>query len=591
MKKLIYTAIAAILFLSACKKSLDLQPLSQISPDKAFASENELHLYVLSFYDSMLPTADGEDSESVPDNSFTSLYGENSDNIVLNGSSDKVIGRRTVPVSGGGWKWKNLRNVNYFLQNYRLGGVSSSISNKYAATARFFRAYFYSTMVARYGDVPWYSKPIETTDDAQLTKGRDSRLLVMDSVLNDIDFAIENLPAAQSPGEINKWTALALKSRLCLSEGTFRKYHTEFSLKDADRFLQASATAAEQLIDQGPYALYTSTADKAYADLFHSLNVVATEVILARQYSTALQIFHNVNYYTVSPSFGKPGLEKKLVNSYLMKDGTRFTDLPGYATKQFLEETKDRDPRLSQTVRTPGYKRVDGSTTLAPSYAGTVTGYQLTKFVTAQSNDANGKSPTPLPIFRLAEAMLNFAEAKAELGTITQADLDKSIGKLRSRVGMPGLNLAAANNNADPYLSAQYTHVTGLNKGLILEIRRERRIELVMEGFRWNDLMRWKEGHLLTDQFKGAYFPGAGNYDLDGDGITDLVLYSGTQPTVPGAQFLKLGTDVTLEQGTSGNIVVNPTTPKSFNENKDYLYPLPTQDLLLNPNLKQNPNW
>jgi len=591
MNKLIYTAILAIFLFSSCKKSLDLQPLSQISPDKSFASENELHLYVLSFYDSMLPTADGEDSESVPDNSFTSLYTENADNIVLNGSSDKVIGRRTVPVSGGGWKWKNLRNVNYFLQNYRRGGLSSSISNKYAATARFFRAYFYSTMVARYGDVPWYSQPIETTDDTQLTKGRDSRVLVMDSVMNDIDFAIANLPTAQSPGEVNKWTALALKSRLCLTEGTFRKYHSEFALKDADRFLQASAAAAEQLMDQGPYLLYNSTADKAYGDLFHSLDVVTTEVILARQYSVALQIYHNVNYYTVSPSFGKPGLEKRLVNSYLMKDGSRFTDQPGYATKQFFEETKDRDPRMSQTIRTPGYKRVDGTTAIAPSYAGTVTGYQLTKFVTAQANDANGKSPTPLPIFRLAEAMLNFAEAKAELGTLTQADLDKSIGKLRSRVGMPALNLAAANTNADPYLAAQYINVTGLNKGVILEIRRERRIELVMEGFRWNDLMRWKEGHLLTDQFKGAYFPGAGNYDLDGDGKTDLVLYTGTQPTVPGAQFLKLGTDVTLEQGTAGNIVVNPGTPKSFNENKDYLYPLPTQDLLLNPNLKQNPNW
>ncbi|MGY4385218.1 hypothetical protein ACVWYN_002254 [Pedobacter sp. UYP24] len=591
MNKLLYTIITAILLLSACKKSLDLQPLSQISPDNSFASENELHLYVLSFYDTMLPTADGEDSESVPDNSFTSLYGENSDNIALNGTTDKVIGRRTVPVAGGGWKWKNLRNVNYFLQNYRRGGISSSISNKYAATARFFRAYFYSNMVTRYGDVPWYSQPIETTDDAQLKKGRDSRVLVMDSVLNDIDFAIANLPANQSPGEVNKWTALALKSRLCLSEGTFRKYHTEFALKDAERFLQASATAAEQLIDQGPYSLYTSSPEKAYTDLFHALDVVANEVILARQYSNSLQIFHNVNYYTVSPSFGKPGLEKKLVNSYLMKDGSRFTDLPGYATKQFLEEVKDRDPRLSQTVRTPGYKRVDGNIVLAPSYAGTVTGYQLTKFVTAQANDANGKSPTPLPIFRLAEAMLNFAEAKAELGTLTQADLDKSIGKLRSRVGMPSLNLAAANSNPDPYLAGQYTHVTGLNRGVVLEIRRERRIELVMEGFRWNDLMRWKEGHLLTELFKGVYFQGAGNYDLDGDGKTDLVLYSGMQPNVPGAQFLKLGTDVTLEHGTSGNIVINPTTPKSFNENKDYLYPLPTQDLLLNPNLKQNPNW
>lgn len=383
-----------------------------------------------------------------------------------------------------------------------------------------------------------------------------------------------------------------MKSRLCLFEGTFRKYHTEFKLPDSDRFLKQAADAAEELIDKGPYGIYSSSPDKAYTDLFHALTVNATEVILARPYSASLQIFHNVNYYTVSPSFGKPGLEKKLVNSYLMRDGSRFTDRTGYEKLEFFDETKDRDPRLSQTVRTAGYKRVDGVTALAPSYSGTVTGYQLTKFVTAAPNDANGKSPNPLPIFRYAEVLLNFAEAKAELGTLTQTDLDKSIKKLRDRVGMPPLNLTAANTNPDSYLSAQYKQVKGSNLGVILEIRRERRIELVMEGFRWNDLMRWKEGHLLAQQYKGAYFPGAGNYDLDGDGKTDLVLYSGSQPSVPGAQFLKLGTDVSLENGTAGgNIVVNPGTPKKFNEDRDYLYPLPTQDLLLNQNLKQNPNW
>ncbi|WP_254562190.1 RagB/SusD family nutrient uptake outer membrane protein [Dyadobacter diqingensis] len=586
MKKIIYIALVGLAFLSACTNSLDLQPLSQISPDNSFANENELRLFVLSFYDSMLPNADGEEK------AFTSLYTENSDNIVLNSLDPKLTGNRTVPVSGGGWSWETLRNVNYFLQNYQRGGVAPGITDKYVATARFFRAYFYANMVARYGDVPWYSKPIEATDTQLLTKGRDPRTAVMDSVLLDIDFAIAHLPANQSFSEVNRWTALALKSRLCLFEGTFRKYHTEFKLSDSDRFLKQAADAAEELIDKGPYGIYSSSPDKAYTDLFHALTVNATEVILARPYSASLQIFHNVNYYTVSPSFGKPGLEKKLVNSYLMRDGSRFTDRTGYEKLEFFDETKDRDPRLSQTVRTAGYKRVDGVTALAPSYSGTVTGYQLTKFVTAAPNDANGKSPNPLPIFRYAEVLLNFAEAKAELGTLTQTDLDKSVKKLRDRVGMPPLNLTAANTNPDTYLSAQYKQVKGSNLGVILEIRRERRIELVMEGFRWNDLMRWKEGHLLAQQYKGAYFPGAGNYDLDGDGKTDLVLYSGSQPSVPGAQFLKLGTDVSLENGTAGgNIVVNPGTPKKFNEDRDYLYPLPTQDLLLNQNLKQNPNW
>ncbi|WP_159470311.1 RagB/SusD family nutrient uptake outer membrane protein [Dyadobacter sp. 3J3] len=586
MKKILYIALVSLVFLSACSNSLDLQPLSQISPDNSFATENELRLFVLSFYDSMLPYADGEEK------AFTSLYTENSDNIILNSLDPKLTGNRTVPVSGGGWSWETLRNVNYFLQNYQRGGISPAISDKYVATAKFFRAYFYANMVARYGDVPWYSKPIEATDTELLSKGRDSRTVVMDSVLVDIDFAIAHLTTNQSSTEVNKWTALALKSRLCLFEGTFRKYHTEFKLPDSDRFLKQAAEAAEQVIDKGPYSIYSTSPDIAYTDLFHALTVNTTEIILARPYSASMQIFHNVNYYTVSPSFGKPGLEKKLVNSYLMKDGSRFTDKAGYEKLGFSDETKDRDPRLSQTIRTAGYKRVDGATVLPPSYSGTVTGYQLTKFVTAAANDANGKSPNPLPIFRYAEVLLNFAEAKAELSTLTQADLEKSIKRIRDRVGMPALNLTTANANPDPYLTSQYTQVKGSNAGIILEIRRERRIELVMEGFRWNDLMRWKEGHLLAQQFKGAYFPGAGNYDLDGDGKTDLVLYTGTQPGIQDTQFLKLGTDVTLENGTAGgNIVVNPGTPKKFNEDRDYLYPLPTQDLLLNQNLKQNPNW
>lgn len=197
MKKIIYIALVGLAFLSACTNSLDLKPLSQISPDNSFANENELRLFVLSFYDSMLPNADGEEK------AFTSLYTENSDNIVLNSLDPKLTGNRTVPVSGGGWSWETLRNVNYFLRNYQRGGVAPGITDKYVATARFFRAYFYANMVARYGDVPWYSKPIEATDTQLLTKGRDPRTVVMDSVLLDIDFAIAHLPANQSFSEVN----------------------------------------------------------------------------------------------------------------------------------------------------------------------------------------------------------------------------------------------------------------------------------------------------------------------------------------------------------------------------------------------------
>lgn len=578
--------LSVCLFLSGCSKTLDQQPLSQISPNNGFNSESELQLYVRSFYDKMVPDAGDENVE------FTSLYAETANNIVLTGLSPQQTGNRPIPVSGGGWDWTNLRNVNYFIQNYNRGGLDTSITYKYLAVAKFFRAWFYSTMVGHFGDVPWYSTALDVNDTAELYKARDPRTLVMDSVVNDIDFAIAHLGTGKNVAEVTKWTALALKSRLCLFEGSFRKYHTELGLPDATRFLQLSADAASALISAGVYTTYKSSPDIAYRDLFASLAPIPDEVILSRQSSAALQIFQNVNYYTTAPSFGKPGLEKSLVNSYLMKDGSRFTDIPGYATMPFYPETQNRDPRLSQTIRTAGYKRLDGSVTLAPSYSGTVTGYQLIKFVTGAANDALGKSPNSLPVFRYAEVLLNYAEAKAELGTLTQADLDQSVKLLRDRVGMPAMNMAAANAGPDPYLAALYTHVSGANTGVLLEIRRERRVELVMEGFAWNDLMRWKEGHLLAVQFKGVYYPGLGSYDLDGDGNTDLIIWSGTQPTTPNVQLLQLGTDVVLENGTSGgNIIINGNIPKTFREDRDYLFPLPTQELLLNPKLKQNPNW
>ncbi len=582
IKKLFF--IIAVISLTACDKEfLDRQPLSQISPENAFNTEIELRLYVRSFYDRMLPNADNDDRGF-------SLYNEGTDNIVKNSLGTELTGRRTIPVSGGGWSWSELRNVNYFIQNYKKGGLEPSVTNKHLAVARFFRAYFYFNMVARFGDVPWYSAAIASNDSASLTKPRDPRTLVMDSVLADINFAIANAPTGKTVAEVTKWTALALKSRLCLFEGTFRKYHPEFNLPDANRFLTESVSASEEMM-KGPYSIYKGTATP-YRDLFASITAIPDEIILARQYSSTLQIFHNVNYYTITSSYGKPGLEKKLVNSYLMKDGSRFTDIPGYDKMQFFDETRNRDPRLSQTIRTPGYTRLGSTAVRAPDFGATVTGYQVIKYVGSEADDSFTKSYNALSVFRYAEVLLNFAEAKAELGTLNQTDIDKSIKLLRDRVDMPNLILSTANAAPDTYLSGQYINVSGPNKGVIFEIRRERRIELVMENFRWNDLMRWKEGHLLKEQFKGMYFPGPGKYDLDGDGKIDVEIYTGTKPTTPGVQYLKLGSEIDLENNSAGgNIVVNRNIPKNFNEDRDYLYAIPTQEILLNPNLTQNPNW
>ncbi len=578
MKHIHYIYVLAGCLLMSCSKDyLDRLPESSIAPEASFKTEKDLALFTKSFYDVAFPSAEG-------------VYNESVDNIVKATLDDELTGKRQVPISGGGWTWGNLRNINYFLENC-FTTVPEAAAAPYAAEARFFRAYFYFDKLKRFGDVPWYDKVIDQNDEEQLKKPRDPRTLVVTNILADLDYAIEHLSSTKSDEKITKWTALALKSRVALFEGTFRKYHIEFNLPDADKLLEQAADAANKVIEGKQYSIYNAAGATSYGALFYSVNSIPQEVILARKFSDALQIWHNVNYYTITASYGKPGLDKNLVDSYLMKDGSRFTDKANYATMTFKEEIVDRDPRLSQTIRTPGYRRIGGSANLSPNFGNSVTGYQLIKFVGDVKYDNFNRSENDMPIFRYAEVLLNYAEAKAELGTLSQSDIDKSIKLLRDRVSMPNLDLLKANASPDAYLSKDYTHVSGANKGIILEIRRERRIELVMESFRWDDIMRWKNGQMVTRQFKGMYFPSTGKFDLDNDGKDDIWIYEGDRPTAPGIQLLKLGSEILLENGNKGNVIINAHITKAFDENKDYLYPIPVQERQLNPNLTQNPYW
>ncbi len=584
---LTYLLCIVCLFFSSCDTDLlERFPTAKISPQTFFKTENDLKAYTNYFY-SLLPGG-------------TDIYGETADNIVLSSVSREISGTRLVPTSGGGWDWTGLRDINFFINSENVAKFpDAAVRDKYLGLARFFRAQFYFEKVKRFGDVPWYSKVIETNDTENLFKARDPRVLVMDSILADINFAIAKLDAGKSVERVTKWTALALKSRICLYEGTWRKYHTEFALEGSDRFLSECVAASEEMINTSGYTVYTGTngpSKRPYQDLFSQLSLepVASEVILGRRYSAELNIRHGLQFYITSRTQGKPGMEKRLVNSYLMLDGTPFTDIPGYDTISYFREVQMRDPRLAQTIRIPGYRRITGSTEsgpqLAPDFNTTVTGYQPIKWMNDPQYDMSGQSVQDLLLFRFGEVLLNYAEAKAELGTLTQSDIDRSIKLLRDRIGMPNLELAASNAKPDNYQSTLYQNVNGANKGIILEIRRERRIELVMEeGFRWDDLMRWKEGHLLSDTFKGMYFTGAGFVDLDHDGTNDVEIYAGSRPPATGNIYQIPVSD--LSAGNKGNILNNRNILKSFNESRDYLWPLPLEDLNMNPNLKQNPNW
>lgn len=577
MKKIFfYIATGIVGFLLSCNDSyLERYPLAELAPENYFQNAQELENYTNNFY-SQLPDA-LDIHYNVP---------HQADDEARNTMADEIRGTRITPGSGGGWSWSALRRINIYLEHsHRCEDEAARLL--YDGVARFFRAYFYFDKVVRFGDVPWYDDVLGV-DDEGLQKPRDSRKFVFEKMLEDIDFAIEHGREQKSAQLITKWTALALKSRMCLFEGTFRKYH---GLDDWQEILQTGVDASEQLMNAGLYRIYTGNSNTVYQQLFTSDNAITDEMILARQYTEAIPVVHQANFYLLTASHGRPGMQKSVVDSYLMADGSRFTDIPGYETMQFYQETRNRDPRMAQTIRTPGYRRIGGNQDIVPDFATCVTGYQYVKYVLAPSYDV-GRNINDMPIFRYAEVLLNFAEAKAELGTLTQADIDHSIKLLRDRVGMPNLDMATANATPCPYLVSEYPNVdAGTNRGVILEIRRERRIELVKEGHRYRDLMRWKEGRRLEKPFYGMYFPGVGEYDLDQDGVIDLVIYEGSAPApVPGRQYQRLG-ELVLENGNSGRIVNFPDIIKTWDEQKDYLYPIPLDELLLNRNLTQNPGW
>jgi hypothetical protein len=568
----------SVVAVSAC--DITLYPEDTITPGSYFRNETDLQLFTNNFY-TALPSA-------------TDVYADEADIIINPALNAAISGQRIIPETGGGWSWTALRQINYFLENsYRC--PDEEVRKHYDGIARFFRAHFYFIKVARFGDVPWYDEVVGSGDEELLKKPRDSRKLVMDNILADLDYAIENIRPTKDVYRVTKWAALALKSRVMLFEGTFRKYH---NLGDWEVCLQECVKASEQLIKEGGYTLFSKTSTP-YATLFNTLNATETmeEVILARDFNNGVQLRHSVQNYTTSPTAGCAGVTRRLVDAYLMKDGSRHTDRANFDKLGFVEECKNRDPRMAQTLRTPGYI-VDGKQTPA-NLASMKLGYQLRKYYIAVEYD--GFSEVDMPIFRLGEVLLNLAEAKAELGTLTQADLDKTVNALRKRAGITGTYTLGT--PADEWLKGCYPTLAALNPanlGDILEIRRERTVELVMEGRRYHDIMRWKEGKVFEEEFLGMYIPGPGAMDLNADGVLDFNIATATNAGSPdGVTTLKVGENLTLVSngtynGESGFLTIhrNDIMNRQWIEERDYFYPIPTKErILTNGALTQNPGW
>lgn len=565
----ILSVLVPVLFLSGC--NLDLFPEDSVSPETYFKTRTDFELWSNGFY-TLLDNAD--------DNT-----GRDADDVIDNTLETYITGARSASTENG-WTWSQLRDINYMLDNADHCS-DAAVRREFEGVGRFFRAYFYYVKVRRYGDVPWYEHVLNS-DDPALYKGRDDRGFVMDKIMEDLDYAIEHLPAAKNVARVTKWSALAFKSRAALFEGTFRKYH---GLEDADKYLALAAEAAEAVIDGGGYSLYNDGAEP-YRDLFVSDQAIASEVILARIYNAGdLNITHSIQANILQ---NKQGVTKRFMNHYLMADGTRFSDVPGYETLEYYEETRQRDARMAQTVLCPGYIQ-KGATKTTVNSLESRTGYPVIKFIDIASRNSASQGTSDFPLIRIAEVYLNFAEAKAELGTLTQADLDKSVSKIRTRAKLPALNLADANAHPDPLLLRYYPNVTKSDfTGVLLEIRRERTVELVMEGHRPWDMIRWKEGAQMVNTpnaWLGCYIPGPGTYDLDHDGTVDVEIYTGSPSSSATYKYL-LGGTLVLSEGTKGYIVAYSGNTYTWNENRDYLWPIPVaQRELTSGALSQNPGW
>lgn len=580
---------AILILMASCKKFLDRTPLDRLTPEQAFASENTLRLYTNSFHVNMLPDGPG-------------IYkGDVMADITVPNTVPNYIAGKLTSNEATGWGWDNLRNINYFLEHYDNPEIAEKARKHYAGIARFFRAYFYYNMIKQFGDVPWYGQTMKTGDTALLYKPRDPRTLVMDSVLADLNYAIDNIYNTKdnSCSQVTKWVTLAYKSRICLFEGTFRKYHTEYALPDANKWLQEAANAADQLIKSAQYKLLTTGApEKDYRSLFISENPQSTEVLLAAVYSNSLKRWHDAAWWYNSATLGaRLGLSKSFVNTYLNIDGTGFTTKAGWDTLQFSSEVKNRDKRLQQTIRMGDYKRTDNSPAPA-DFTVTYSGYQIQKFsLDDKYYDTRTESYNSIPIMRYAEVLLNYAEAKAELGTLTQGDWDLSVGALRKRAGITNTAMPAV---ADPYMAAYFTEDN--DNAVILEIRRERGVELAAEGIRYDDLRRWKEGKLLERVYDGIYVPAKGRLiDLNEDGKFDVCFVDKIPDNkVSGVTYFLLdNSNSKLAQGDKGNLLWLSNIRKQYEDpsadplikNKRYLYPIPFNELVLNPKLKQNPGW
>lgn len=462
--------------------------------------------------------------------------------------------------------YTGIGRTNYFLNNYqRATGVKEEVRERYAAEAYFYRAYNYWILTSLFGDVPLVTSELNV-ESPDVFRGRDARKDVIDRITKDLEDHYKALPeyvAAGSSdfGRVSQCAALALLSRIYLYNGRY----------------EDAVSACERAMSSTYYKLYsTGHPDVDYVNLFNytgraSRNPANKETLIAFVYNYDLgessRTSHNLSRECWVPNdYARFTPTASMIECYLTKDGKIWD--PNSATS-YEDVFKDRDPRMTQSILAPGtkweggesgdmlstdktvftYPKFDNSKDGCMSY----TGYYMRKYVEPSTVKDVGHDDNDIVLIRYAEVLLNYAEAKEQLGTLTQSDIDKTINLLRDRVGMVHLKLSEIPAGSD----------------IRTEIRRERRVELFFEGHRYFDIIRWKQGEILGEDLLGV----RKDY-LDPARLKEGIIGNLKWKTVNGKEYL------VLESG------------RTFDPEKNYLLPVPFTQMQLNPQLAPNkPGW
>jgi len=551
--KNIYLIIVSALVIgfTGCEKDLDLSPLDTISDGTFWKVSADFQKAATQFYHSLGNASNGSKDQD-------------SDLTVGNVSNNVSNGTYVASQSSGTWNnnYAMIRATTRLTEKYELATDIQSEISKYAGEAKFFRARAYFSLVTTFGDVPLIKRVLDI-DSEELDAPRASRADVLAYIFEDLDWAIANLPkesdlSAQEKGRVTKGAALALKSRIGLFEGTWSKYHGTAGSLD---YFGIAIDAAQKLMSSSEYGLYVHAngVNESYYNLFIEGGQGSGESILARKYSESLNISHNTTRW-VETHHNSP--TKKLADMYLCTDGLPIDKSPlfqGYALR--TAEFQNRDPRMNQTIMIPGstvtwgeadriYDVIIGGGNNGP----TKSGYLAFKFQSGSKSAAEGNSYYDYMELRYGEVLLNLAEALYEKnGSISDSELNNTLNKLRDRVGVA-------------HLSNGFVATNGLD--MLTEIRRERTIELAYEGFRLYDLRRWKtavnelSGSLLGVKFQGTEWP-----------------------TIAPNDNITVGVDVQVD--SNGFIIADAAANRQFSD-KYYLFPLPLDQIQLNPNLAPN---